>query len=92
MTELVSSVGGGYPTIVYPHIVSIPTPNRYWSEGIKPLDKRQIILSRSRNLSTNVKVVTMQGGVTLTLRFKDAREEVKVYSIGCVLVFWILNP
>ena len=91
MTELVSSVGGGYPTIVYPHIASIPTPNRYWSEGMKPLDKRQIILSRSRNLSTNVNVVTMRG-VTLTLRFKDAREELKVYSIGFVLVFWLLNP
>jgi len=48
-TELVTSVGGGVypdtPTVVYAHIPSIPRPNRRWSEGMKPLDNRQIILS-----------------------------------------------
>ena len=48
-TELVASVAGGVypatPTIVYAHIPTIPRPNRRWSEGMKPLDNRGIILS-----------------------------------------------
>jgi hypothetical protein len=48
-TELITSVGGGVypdiPTVVYAHIPSIPRPNRRWSEGMKPLDNRRIILS-----------------------------------------------
>ncbi|KAH8982020.1 hypothetical protein EDB92DRAFT_1895630 [Lactarius akahatsu] len=46
---LVTSIGGGaYPqeaTTVYAHIPNIPRPNRRWSEGMKPLDNRQVILS-----------------------------------------------
>ena len=46
---LVTSVGGGvYPqavTTVYAHVPNIPRPNRRWSEGMKPLDNRQVILS-----------------------------------------------
>jgi hypothetical protein len=46
---LVTSVGGGvYPQVastVYAHVPNIPRPNRRWSEGMKPLDNRQIILS-----------------------------------------------
>jgi hypothetical protein len=48
-TELVISVGGGaypeIPTIVYAHVPSIPRRHRRWSEGMKPLDNRRIILS-----------------------------------------------
>ena len=48
-TNLVTSVGGGVypdaPTVVYAHIPSVPRPNRRWSEGMKPLDNRRIILS-----------------------------------------------
>jgi len=46
---LVTSVGGGvYPqaaTTVYAHVPDIPRPSCCWSEGMKPLDNRQIILS-----------------------------------------------
>ena len=46
---LVTSVGGGvYPrvaTTVYAHVPDVPRPNRRWSEGMKPLDNRRIILS-----------------------------------------------
>jgi hypothetical protein len=46
---LVTCVGGGaYPqaaTTVYAHIPQIPRPNRRWSEGMKPLDNREVILS-----------------------------------------------
>jgi len=48
-TELVVSVGGGAypntPTTVYAHVPSLPRPHRRWSEGMKPLDNREIILS-----------------------------------------------
>jgi hypothetical protein len=47
--ELVDAISaGGYPqtaTIVYAHVPAIPRPNRRWSEGMRPLDNRQIILS-----------------------------------------------
>ena len=47
--ELVTSIGGGaFPettTKVYAHIPALPRPARRWSEGMKPLDNRQIILS-----------------------------------------------
>ncbi|KAF8905180.1 hypothetical protein CPB84DRAFT_1676753 [Gymnopilus junonius] len=47
--ELVTAVGGGaYPntqTIVYAHLPVVPRPQRRLSEGMKPLDSRQIILS-----------------------------------------------
>jgi len=46
---LVTSIGGGaYPqvaTTVYAHIPNIPRPKCHWSEGMKPLDNRQVILS-----------------------------------------------
>ena len=46
---LVNSVrNGAYPqavTTVYAHVPSIPRRNRRWSEGIKTLDNRHIILS-----------------------------------------------
>ncbi|KAK2463783.1 hypothetical protein APHAL10511_004181 [Amanita phalloides] len=48
-TELVILVGGGAypstPTIVHAHVPNLPRPNRRWSEGMKPLDNRQIVLS-----------------------------------------------
>jgi hypothetical protein len=48
-TELVTAVGGGaYPeiqTVVYAHLPNVPRPQRRWSEGMKPLDSRQVILS-----------------------------------------------
>lgn len=48
-TELLTAVGGGAypetPTIVYAHLPVIPRPHRRWSEGMKPLDSRKIILS-----------------------------------------------
>jgi len=48
-TELVDAIAGGVypttPTIVYAHLPAIPRPNRRWSEGMKPLDNRRIILS-----------------------------------------------
>jgi hypothetical protein len=48
-TTLVTSVAGGaYPrgtTTVYAHIPNIPRPNRRWSEGMRPLDNRRVILS-----------------------------------------------
>ncbi|KAG1724297.1 uncharacterized protein EDB91DRAFT_143068 [Suillus paluster] len=46
---LVTAVAGGvYPearTTVYAHIPNIPRPNRRWSEGMRPLDNRAIIIS-----------------------------------------------
>ncbi|KAF9448588.1 hypothetical protein P691DRAFT_35701 [Macrolepiota fuliginosa MF-IS2] len=48
-TELVTAVGGGvYPeteAIIHAHLPVVPRPHRRWSEGMKPLDNRQIILS-----------------------------------------------
>ncbi|KIJ47466.1 hypothetical protein M422DRAFT_28800 [Sphaerobolus stellatus SS14] len=48
-TALVDAVGMGmYPqqeTVVYAHIPNVPRPARRWSEGMKPLDNRRIILS-----------------------------------------------
>jgi hypothetical protein len=47
--ELVTAVGGGAypetPTVVYGHLPAVPRPQRRLSEGMKPLDNRQIILS-----------------------------------------------
>ena len=47
-TTLVACVAGGlYPqavTTVYAHIPSIPRPNRRWSEAVKPLENREVIL------------------------------------------------
>lgn len=47
--ELVTSVGGGvYPEtsiILYAHSPALPRPDRRWSEGMKPLNNRRIILS-----------------------------------------------
>ncbi|KAF9479936.1 hypothetical protein BDN70DRAFT_806160, partial [Pholiota conissans] len=47
--ELATAVGGGaYPdtqTVVYVHLPDIPRPERRWSEGMRPLDSRQAILS-----------------------------------------------
>jgi len=47
--ELVTSVSEGtnpqVATIVYAHAPDVPRPNRRWSEGMKPLDNRHIILS-----------------------------------------------
>ncbi|KAF8343594.1 hypothetical protein F5887DRAFT_1283444 [Amanita rubescens] len=46
---LVASVASGvHPravTTVYAHVPNVPRPNRRWSEGMKPLDNRQVILS-----------------------------------------------
>lgn len=46
---LAGSVASGvYPqvaTTVYAHVPNVPRPNRRWSEGMKPLDNRQVILS-----------------------------------------------
>ena len=48
-TGLVRHVAEGtYPpekTIVFAHIPEVPRPNRRWSEGMKPLDNRAVILS-----------------------------------------------
>jgi len=48
-TTLVNAVATGtYPqqeTVVYAHIPDVPRPARRWSEGMKPLDNRRIILS-----------------------------------------------
>lgn len=48
-TTLVNAVATGmYPTqetVVYAHIPDIPRPARRWSEGMRPLDNRRIILS-----------------------------------------------
>ena len=32
-------------TIVHAHVPNVPRPNRRWSEGMKPLDNRKVILS-----------------------------------------------
>ena len=61
---------------------------------MKSLDKRQIILSRSRNLSTNVKVVTMRG---VTLDPEIQRRERRTRGLfdrlhPCVLVTEPLIP
>ncbi|KAI0293288.1 hypothetical protein B0F90DRAFT_1763729 [Multifurca ochricompacta] len=46
---LAGSVASGvYPqvaTTVYAHVPNVPRPNCRWSEGMKPLDNRQVILS-----------------------------------------------
>ncbi|EPQ56934.1 hypothetical protein GLOTRDRAFT_37590 [Gloeophyllum trabeum ATCC 11539] len=48
-TELVRAVQmGEYPeqeTVVYAHVPSVPRPARRYSEGMKPLDNRRIVLS-----------------------------------------------
>ena len=90
-TELVTSVrrgaypGPNTPTVVYVHIPNLPRPDSRWSEGMKPLDNRDILLSCYKAFKTFVNRCEWVGHITCGREVGGSMYSVRRYTYYSLL-------